>query len=147
MRHGRKVRKLGRTPSHRKALLSNLATALIREGTIRTTDAKAKVLRGVVDRLVTFAKRGDLAARRHVLRSVRDPKVVKRLFEEIAPRFVDREGGYTRLLKLGVRKGDGAAMSVVTFSGEEAVKPAQRSGAEGKPAEQQKAETTAKADA
>lgn len=146
MRHGRKVRKLGRTTSHRKALLSNLATALIREGTIRTTDAKAKVLRGVVDRLVTFAKRGDLAARRHVLRSVRDPKVVKRLFEEIAPRFVDREGGYTRLLKLGVRKGDGAAMSVVTFSGEEAVKPAQRSGAEGKPAEK-KAETTAKADA
>lgn len=142
MRHGRKVRKLGRTPAHRRALMSNLATSLIQEGTIRTTDAKAKVLRGVVDRLVTFAKRGDLAARRHVLRSIRDPKVVKRLFEEIAPRFVDRAGGYIRLMKLGVRKGDGASMSVVTFSGEETVKPASQSGG-GAKAEAQKPEGAA----
>lgn len=148
MRHGRKVRKLGRTPGHRKALLSNLATALIKEGTIRTTDAKAKVLRGVVDRLVTFAKRGDLAARRTVLRSVRDPLVVKRLFDEIAPRFVDREGGYTRLLKLGVRRGDGASMSVLTFSGEEAVKSlSQRAEKEAKPAETKTEESPARSDA
>ena len=145
MRHGRKTRKLGRTSSHRKALLKNLATSLIEAGSIRTTDAKAKVLRGVVDRLVTFAKRGDLAARRHVLRSVRDPKVVKRLFEEIAPRFVDREGGYTRILKIGARRGDGAAMSLVTFSGEEVVK-APASGAEAKSSEP-KAEETTKAEA
>ncbi|MSS70970.1 MAG: 50S ribosomal protein L17 [Candidatus Latescibacteria bacterium] len=148
MRHGRKVRKLGRTSSHRKALLKNLATSLIEAGSIRTTDAKAKVLRGVVDRLVTFAKRGDLAARRHVLRSVRDPKVVKRLFDEIAPRFVDREGGYTRVLKIGARRGDGAAMSLVTFSGEEAVKAvAPASGAEAKSSEPKAEGTTAKTEA
>jgi large subunit ribosomal protein L17 len=146
VRHGRKIRKLGRTSSHRKALLKNLATSLIESGSIRTTEAKAKVLRGVVDRLVTFAKRGDLAARRHVLRSVHDPKVVKRLFEEIAPRFVDTEGGYTRILKIGARRGDGAAMSLVTFSGEEAVKtPA--SGVEGKPSESKAEDTTPKAEA
>jgi large subunit ribosomal protein L17 len=126
--------------------LNNLATSLIREGSVRTTDTKAKVLRGVVDRLVTFAKRGDLAARRQVLRSVRDPKVVKRLFDEIAPRFVDREGGYTRILKIGARRGDGAAISLVTFSGEEAVK-APASGAEAKPSETKAEETTAKAEA
>jgi large subunit ribosomal protein L17 len=144
MRHGHKVRKLGRTQSHRKALLNNLATSLIREGALRTTDAKAKVLRGVVDRLVTFAKRGDLAARRHVLRSVHDPKVVKRLFEEIAPRFVDREGGYTRVLKIGVRRGDGAAISLVTFSGEGVVRPT-ASGAGETKAPEPKAEEAAKA--
>ena len=119
MRHGRKVRKLGRTSSHRKALLKNLAASLIQEGSVRTTDAKAKVLRGVVDRLVSFAKRGDLAARRQVLKTVRNPKIVKRLFDEIAPQFVDRAGGYTKILKIGIRKGDGAPISVVTFSGDE----------------------------
>ena len=118
MRHGRKILKLGRTSSHRKALLSNLANALIRNGTIRTTDAKAKALRRYVDRLVTFAKKGDLAARRHALRFVPDPGVVRRLFEEIAPRLADREGGYTRLIRLGTRRGDGAEVSLVTFSGE-----------------------------
>ena len=146
MRHGRKVRKLGRTSSHRKALLNNLATSLIQAGSVRTTDAKAKVLRGVVDRLGTFAKRGDLAARRHVLRSVRDPKVVKRLFDEIAPRFVDREGGYTRVLKIGARRGDGAAISLVTFSGEEVVK-APVSGTEARPSAPKAEETAAKAEA
>ncbi len=119
MRHGRKVRKLGRTSSHRKALLKNLDSSLIQEGSVRTTDAKAKVLRGVVDRLVSFAKRGDLAARRQVLKAVRNPKIVKRLFDEIAPNFADRAGGYTKILKIGIRKGDGAPISVVTFSGDE----------------------------
>lgn len=146
MRHGRKARKLGRTPSHRKALLNNLATSLIEAGSVRTTEAKAKVLRGVMDRLVTFAKRGDLAARRHVLRSVRDPKVVKRLFDEIAPRFVDRAGGYTRVLKIGARRGDGAAVALVTFSGEGAVK-ALASGSEAKSPEPKAEEMAAKAEA
>jgi large subunit ribosomal protein L17 len=142
MRHGRKVRKLGRTSSHRKALLNNLASSLIQEGSVRTTDAKAKVLRGVVDRLVTFAKRGDLSARRHVLRSVHDPRVVKRLFEEIAPRFTERDGGYTRLLKIGARRGDGAAISMVTFSEGESAKPASTAGSS---AEKKTGETAEKA--
>ena len=137
MRHGRKVRKLGRTSSHRKALLKNLASSLIQEGSVRTTDAKAKVLRGVVDRLVSFAKRGDLASRRQVLKSVRNPKIVKRLFDEIAPQFVDRAGGYTKILKIGIRKGDGAPISVVTFSGDEVGKatPPEESRKGSKPSE------------
>ena len=137
MRHGRKVRKLGRTSSHRKALLKNLASSLIQEGSVRTTDAKAKVLRGVVDRLVSFAKRGDLAARRQVLKAVRNPKIVKRLFDEIAPQFVDRAGGYTKILKIGIRKGDAAPISLVTFSGDEVGKstPPEESRKGSKPSE------------
>jgi large subunit ribosomal protein L17 len=105
--------RLGGGPSHERMLLSNLARALFAEGRIRTTEAKAKRLRPQAERLITFAKRGDVAARRQVLTVVRDKAVVHKLFAEIAPRFTDRQGGYTRILKLGPRPGDAAPMAVI----------------------------------
>lgn len=118
MRHRKKGRKLGRTAAHKKAMMANLATALIEKESIRTTDTKAKELRGFVDRLVTFAKRGDLHARRQALKVLRRSSVVNKLFDDLAPRFVDRPGGYTRIVKLGHRKGDGAFLSLMEFVGE-----------------------------
>ena len=118
MRHRKKGRKLGRTAAHKKAMLANLATALIEKESIRTTDTKAKELRGFVDRLVTFAKRGDLHARRQTLKVLRRSSVVNKLFDDLAPRFADRPGGYTRIVKLGHRKGDGAFLSLMEFVGE-----------------------------
>src|SRR5919107_1552904 len=100
--------RLGGGPSHEKLLIANLARALFSEGRIRTTEAKARRLRPQAERLITFAKRGDVASRRQVLTVVRDKAVVHTLFAEIAPRFADRQGGYTRILKLGPRPGDGA---------------------------------------
>jgi large subunit ribosomal protein L17 len=105
--------RLGGGPSHERMLISNLARALFAEGRIRTTEAKAKRLRPQAERLITFAKRGDVAARRQVLTVVRDKAVVHKLFAEIAPRFADRQGGYTRILKLGPRPGDAAPMAVI----------------------------------
>jgi large subunit ribosomal protein L17 len=105
--------RLGGGPAHEKLLIANLARALFSEGRIRTTEAKAKRLRPQAERLITFAKRGDLAARRQVLTVVRDKAVVHTLFAEIAPRFADRQGGYTRILKLGPRPGDGAPMVLI----------------------------------
>jgi large subunit ribosomal protein L17 len=105
--------RLGGGPAHEKLLLANLARALFSEGRIRTTEAKAKRLRPQAERLITFAKRGDVAARRQVLTVVRDKAVVHTLFAEIAPRFADRQGGYTRILKLGPRPGDGAPMVLI----------------------------------
>jgi len=119
MRHRKKGRKLGRTAAHKRAMLANLATALIEEESIRTTDTKAKELRGFVDRLVTFAKRGDLHARRQALRLLRRRSAVNKLFDDLAPRFMGRPGGYTRIVKLGHRKGDGAFLSLMEFVGEE----------------------------
>src|SRR5215208_5943853 len=101
--------RLGGGPAHEKLIISNLARALFSEGRIRTTEAKAKRLRPQAERLITFAKRGDVASRRQVLTVVRDKAVVHTLFAEIAPRFADRQGGYTRILKLGPRPGAGAA--------------------------------------
>src|SRR5919107_5733000 len=98
--------RLGGSPQHQKLLLSNLATALFEHGRITTTQAKAKALRPLAEKLITFAKRGDIHARRQVLTVVRDKTVVHTLFADIAPRFADREGGYTRILKLGPRPGD-----------------------------------------
>jgi len=105
--------RLGGGPAHEKLIISNLARALFSEGRIRTTEAKAKRLRPQAERLITFAKRGDVASRRQVLTVVRDKAVVHTLFADIAPRFADRQGGYTRILKLGPRPGDGAPMVLI----------------------------------
>ena|ERR671925_258433 len=113
MRHLKQGRKLGRTTAHRKALLRNLATALIEHERIITTAPKAKELRRIADKLVTLGKRGNLHARRQALRVVHSNAVVQKLFNEIAPRFAGRQGGYTRLLRLGYRPGDAAAMAVI----------------------------------
>jgi large subunit ribosomal protein L17 len=105
--------RLGSGPAHQKLMLSGLAAALFTHERIRTTEAKAKALRPFAERLITFAKAGDVHARRQVLRVVTDRDVVHKLFAEIAPRFEDREGGYTRILKLGPRRGDGARMAMI----------------------------------
>ncbi len=108
-----KGHRLGGSPAHERHILANLATALFQHGRITTTEAKARRLRPVAERLITFAKRGDLHARRHVLTMVTDRGVVHQLFTEIAPEFSERDGGYTRITKIGPRKGDNAAMAVI----------------------------------
>ncbi len=113
MRHLKQGRKLGRTAAHRKALLRNLATALLEHGRIITTEAKAKELRRVADKLVTLGKRGNLHARRQASQVIRSNAVVRKLFDEVAPRCAARNGGYTRVLRLGYRPGDAAAMAVI----------------------------------
>ncbi len=105
--------RLGGSPAHERLMLANLATSLFRHGKIRTTETKAKRLRPFAERLVTFAKRGDLHARRRVLTVVRDKDVVYTLFDQIAPRFANRPGGYTRIVKIGPRKGDAAPMAII----------------------------------
>lgn len=113
MRHYNKGRKLNRTTAHRKALFANLATSLFKHECIETTEAKAKDLRGVAERLISLAKRGDLHARRTAFRTVRDENILKKLFDELGPRYKQRPGGYTRVLKMGVRTGDNANLSVI----------------------------------
>jgi len=113
MRHRKKGRKLGRTAQHRRATLRNMATSLFRHERIETTTAKAKELRPYAERLITLAKRGDLHARRQAGAKVQDREVLGKLFEDIGPRFSQRAGGYTRILKLGHRKGDAAEMSLI----------------------------------
>ena len=103
-------RKLGRSSAHRKAMLRNLVTDLLREGRITTTDTRAKEARRQAEKMITLAKRGDLHARRQVLAYEYDESVVTKLFDEIAPKYEDRQGGYTRILKLGPRKGDNAEL-------------------------------------
>lgn len=115
MRHRMHGRKLGRTTAHRKALFRNQLTALFTHERIVTTLAKAKELRPIAERMVTLAGTGTLANRRKVLTMVPDKDIVRRLFDEIAPRFVDRPGGYTRILKMGRRHGDGAEMAIIEF--------------------------------
>lgn len=122
MRHRKSFNKLNRTASHRKSLLSNMASELFIHKKIKTTTVKAKAVRPVVERLITFAKKGTLSARRHVLRTVRDKKVVKELFEEISSVYDSRNGGYTRIIKLGRRKGDGAELSFLELVGFENVR-------------------------
>ncbi|MDR1798050.1 MAG: 50S ribosomal protein L17 [Clostridiales Family XIII bacterium] len=101
-------RKLGRDSAHRKAMLRNLVTDLLREGRITTTDTRAKEAGRMAEKMITLGKRGDLHARRQALAYIFDESVVKKLFEEIAPKYAERNGGYTRILKLGPRRGDGA---------------------------------------
>lgn len=117
MRHQKRTHKLNRSPSHRQALWRNQATALLRHETIRTTLAKAKALRSVIEPLVTLAKKGTLHARRLAHRRIRDQEVLHKLFGEIGPRFRDRAGGYTRVLKSGFRSGDNSPMAVIQFVG------------------------------
>src|SRR5690606_29720571 len=105
--------RLGSGPAHERLMLANLSTQLFEHGRITTTETKAKRLRPVAERLITFAKRGDLHARRRVLRVVRDKSVVHTLFTEIAPQMAEREGGYTRITKVGTRKGDNAPLAVI----------------------------------
>ncbi|MDZ5697600.1 50S ribosomal protein L17 [Chelativorans sp. M5D2P16] len=115
MRHGKSGRKLNRTSSHRKAMFANMAASLIEHEQIVTTLPKAKELRPIVEKLVTLGKRGDLAARRRAIASVRDEALVRRLFDTVAPRYAERNGGYTRIMKAGFRHGDNAPMAVIEF--------------------------------
>jgi len=115
MRHNKIGRKLGRKTAHRKALMSNLASALITHKKIKTTDAKAKELRMFVEPLVTFAKKGDVHARRQVLKKIRHKTIVRELFDTVGPAFATRDGGYTRITKLGFRDNDCAPISVIEF--------------------------------
>jgi large subunit ribosomal protein L17 len=115
MRHGKVHRKLNKKPAHRKAMFANMAAALIKHEQIVTTLPKAKELRPVVEKLVTLAKKGGLAARRQAIAEMRDIAMVKKLFDVIAPRYGNRHGGYTRVLKAGFRYGDSAPVAVIEF--------------------------------
>ncbi len=115
MRHQKRVAKLGRSKSHRKALLANLAISMIEHGKIQTTDAKAKALRGFVERLITLGKKDTVQARRQAYRVLQNRTLVQRLFTHIAPQYIDRPGGYTRIVKLGFRKNDCAPVSLIEF--------------------------------
>jgi large subunit ribosomal protein L17 len=128
MRHLKSGRKLNRTSAHRKALLRNLVTSLLEHEQVRTTDAKAKELRRVADRMITLGKRGSLHARRQAAAYIRRRSVVSKLFSEVAERFRERPGGYTRIVKIGTRHGDAAPMSVIelTDRGEEAKAEAEK---------------------
>ncbi len=113
MRHGNAHRKLNRTPSHRKAMFANMAAALVKHEQITTTLPKAKELAPITDKLITLGKRGDLHARRQALSQMRDETQVKKLFDVLGPRYKDRNGGYTRVMKAGFRYGDSAPMAVI----------------------------------
>jgi len=115
MYHGHKKRRFGRTHEHRKAMFANMAQALIKHEQIVTTLPKAKDLRPVVEKLVTLSKRGDLHARRQAIAQIKDVALVKKLFDVLGPRYKDRNGGYTRVLKAGFRYGDNAPLGVIEF--------------------------------
>ncbi len=110
MRHQRSGKKLGRDSAHRKALYANLACSLIEHGRIKTTEAKAKAVKPFAEQMITLGKRGDLAARRQAVAELRSKDIVHKLFDEVAPRYVERNGGYTRILKLGPRRSDATEM-------------------------------------
>ncbi|MBW8636797.1 50S ribosomal protein L17 [Hoeflea sp. WL0058] len=115
MRHRKSGRKLNRTASHRKAMFANMAAALIEHEQIITTLPKAKEIRPIVEKLVTLGKRGDLHARRQAISKIRDDEMVRKLFDTIASRYADRNGGYTRIMKAGFRRGDNAPLAVIEF--------------------------------
>ncbi|MDL1970081.1 MAG: 50S ribosomal protein L17 [Candidatus Desulfofervidaceae bacterium] len=119
MRHRKEGRKLGRTASHRKAMLRNMVTSLFIHERIETTEAKAKELRPLAEKTISLAKKGDLHARRQALAVVRDKRVVKKLFEEIAPRYKNVNGGYTRIIKAGMRRGDGSSTALIELTKKE----------------------------
>src|SRR5271165_879074 len=129
-----KGHRLGGSPAHQRHMMANLATALFEHGKITTTEARARRLRPLAERLITFAKRGDLHARRQVLTVVTDKTVVHNLFAEIGPSFASREGGYTRITKVGPRKGDNAALAVIELVREEAEPKSRRRRARRAPA-------------
>lgn len=122
MRHRKKGRKLNRTGTHRQAMFRNMATSLFRHERIETTDMKAKELRGFAERLITLAKRGDQHARRQAFRKIKDTEVLSKLFDELGPRFADRPGGYTRVTRTRVRRGDNATMAIIELVGSELTK-------------------------
>ena len=136
MRHRKQGRGLSRSPSHRKAMLSNLATSVLDAERVQTTTAKAKEVRRLVERLITFGKRRDLHARRQVLRVIRNESVVAKLFGPLADRYADRPGGYTRIVRVGHRQGDAAEMSILELIDREGA--AEEQAAE--PAEEKKEE-------
>ena len=113
MNHRKNSRRLGRSVSHRKAMLRNMVTSLLEHEQIRTTDAKAKELRGVAERMITLGKRGTLHARRQALETIRSKSVTSKVFDQLAERYRERPGGYTRVIKLGRRPGDAADMSII----------------------------------
>ncbi len=114
MRHRKKGRKIGSDASHREAILRGLAAEIIRHERVKTTEAKAKEVRPVVEHVITLAKKGDLHARRQALSTLNgDRELVHKLFSEVGPRFTDRDGGYTRILKLGPRQGDASPMAII----------------------------------
>jgi len=113
MRHRKAGNQLGRNTSHRRAMLRNMVTSLLKYEQIETTDAKAKAIRPIAEKMITLAKRGDLHARRQALSYMQDKEVTHRLFDQLKDRFSSREGGYLRIVKKGSRKGDGASISVV----------------------------------
>lgn len=115
----KKGARLGSGPAHQKLLLAGLCSSLFKEGKIQTTEAKAKAMRPLAEKLITFAKKGDVAARREVLRVVTDKGIVHTLFAEIGPRYAERPGGYTRIVKAGFRKGDAAPMAIIELVGDE----------------------------
>ena len=106
-------RKLGRPTDQRRAMLRNLVTSFLKHGKIETTDTRAKETRSIAEKMITLGKRGDLHARRQVMAYIMDETVVKTLFDEIAPKYSERKGGYTRIMKLGPRRGDGAPMAII----------------------------------
>ena len=113
MRHRKAGKELGRNPSHRRAMLRNMVTSLLKHEQIETTDVKAKAVRPVTEKMITLAKRGDLHARRQALAYIQDKGTTHRLFGDLKDRYLERQGGYTRIIKKGVRKGDGAAISII----------------------------------
>lgn len=119
MRHNKSGKRLGRNSSHRAAMMRNMVTSLLEHEKITTTDARAKELRKIADRMITLGKRGDLHARRQAVKVMRDRKVVGKLFEQIGPRYKDRPGGYTRIIKLGNRLGDNASQVIIELVEEE----------------------------
>ncbi len=121
MRHRKDHRKLNRTPAHRKAMLRNLVTSLLDHEQVRTTDARAKEIRRVAERMITLGKRGTLHARRQALETLRSKDVAKKLFDTLADRYRDRAGGYTRILKPGRRVGDSAPLSLIQLVQEQEV--------------------------
>jgi large subunit ribosomal protein L17 len=142
MRHGRKIKKLDRPKSHREAMLSNMAVSLFMHHRIKTTPAKAKALRPLAEKLITWAKRGNLNAHRQVYRVIRNRKIIKKLFGEIAPQLDKRSGGYTRILKLGWRRGDGAEVVLLELLTEKPI--SEKAEAKEKKGKIEKKETTPK---
>jgi large subunit ribosomal protein L17 len=122
MRHGKSGRRLGRTTSHREAMFRNLVSSFLNHEKITTTDAKAKEIRSVAEKMITLGKRGDLHSLRQAASYIREKSVVTKLFSTIAPRYKDRPGGYTRIVKLGIRQGDAAPISIIELV-EEEMKP------------------------
>lgn len=138
MRHLKDHKKLGRTASHRRALLSNLVMQLFLHKQIKTTTAKAKEARRWAERMITFGKKGTVAARRHVYKFIPHHKVIKLLFDEIAPKYANRNGGYTRIIRLGNRRGDGAELAILELVGFEGVQIEKQQKAQERRAERKK---------